>query len=215
MIRVERITIEELRIKEVYRYMGFWKGEPEANVTSMVESCLPDFLNAVSGKVCFSEESLSISHDGLRKARVQMGNLVTFSDNLADHLEGCGRCILLAATAGPQADMLRNKALIQGGAIRQLVMDAMGTEAVEWVADKLTEKLEAMYKSFDLQARFSPGYGDLPLELQKELVEYLDTKRKIGVGLSESLLLTPSKSITAIIGIRRKGERSRTANEYC
>ncbi len=204
MIRVERIKIEELRVPEVYRYMGFWKGEPEENVVAMVENCLPDFLNVVAGKVCFTEESLSISHDGRGKARVQMGSLVTFSDNLADHLEGCSRCILLAATAGPQADMLRNKALIQGGAIRQLAMDALGTEAVEWVADKFTQNIEKIYSGFRLTSRFSPGYGDLPLEMQKDLVQYLDTKRKIGVGLSESLLLTPSKSITAIIGIKRK-----------
>lgn len=203
MIRVERIKIEELRIPEVYRYMGFWQGEPEENIKSMVDSCLPDFMAAVGGKVCFSEEKLSLSYDGIRKPRIQMGNLVTFSDNLATHLKGCGRCILMAATAGPQADMLRNKALFQGGTMRQLVMDALGTEAVEWVADRFTERIKAYYPGYELISRFSPGYGDLPLELQKELTDYLDTKRKIGVGLSDSLLLTPSKSITAVIGIKR------------
>ena len=207
MIRVERIKIEELRVPEVYRYMGIHTGDPDEKLRSMVESCIPDFLNSAGGKVCFSEERLCISYDGRNKAAVQMGNILTHSDDLARHLTGCGRCILMAATCGPQADMLRNRALIQGGTLRQLVMDALGTEAVEWTADRFTENLRPVYTGFELVSRFSPGYGDLPLELEKDLTAYLDTKRKIGVGLSDSLLLTPSKSITAIIGIRKINEK--------
>lgn len=204
MIRVERLKIEELRLPEVYRYMGFHKGEPDEGIKAQVASCLPDFLNVVGGKVCFSEEKVSISHDGVKKARVQIGEMVCFSEDLARHLEGCHRAILMAATVGPQADMIRNKALIQGGAMRQLVMDALGTEAIEWTADTFTDRIKVFYKGYELKSRFSPGYGDLELSLQKDLVQYLDTKRKIGVGLTDAVLLTPSKSITAIIGIRRQ-----------
>ena len=52
-----------------------------------------------------------------------------------------------------------------------------------------------------LRPRFSPGYGDLPLELQKDVFRVLDCPRKIGLSLNESLLMSPSKSVTAIIGI--------------
>ena len=52
--------------------------------------------------------------------------------------------------------------------------------------------------------RFSPGYGDLSLEVQKEIFSLLDCPRKIGVSLGDSLLMTPSKSVTAIIGYGTK-----------
>ena len=56
---------------------------------------------------------------------------------------------------------------------------------------------------------FSPGYGDLPLDLQREIFAALDCPKRIGVSLNESLLMSPSKSVSAIIGLG--GE----ANERC
>ena len=52
-----------------------------------------------------------------------------------------------------------------------------------------------------LKPRFSPGYGDLPLEMQRDIFRVLDCSRKIGLTLNESLLMSPSKSVTAIVGI--------------
>ena len=53
-----------------------------------------------------------------------------------------------------------------------------------------------------LAARFSPGYGDLPLEFQREIFRALDVPRRIGVSLGSSCLMSPSKSVTAIVGIK-------------
>ena len=55
-----------------------------------------------------------------------------------------------------------------------------------------------------LTERFSPGFGDLPLELQRQVTEALDCPRSLGITLGESLLMTPSKSVTAIIGMKAR-----------
>ena len=51
--------------------------------------------------------------------------------------------------------------------------------------------------------RFSPGYGDWPLEQQPEMVRLAESE-KIGVHLSDASMLVPRKSITAIIGLAKK-----------
>ena len=53
-------------------------------------------------------------------------------------------------------------------------------------------------------SRYSPGYGDLPLELQREIIRVLDCGRTIGITLTESLLMQPSKSVTAVIGMKER-----------
>ncbi|MBR3258643.1 MAG: vitamin B12 dependent methionine synthase, partial [Eggerthellaceae bacterium] len=47
-----------------------------------------------------------------------------------------------------------------------------------------------------------PGYGDLPLEVQPDLLGLLDASRRLGITLSDSLLMSPTKSVTAIVGLR-------------
>jgi cobalamin-dependent methionine synthase I len=82
---------------------------------------------------------------------------------------------------------------------RALIMQAIGTERVEALLDMLTEELKKEYGK--LRPRFSVGYGDAPLAAQREITARLDTARQIGVSLSDSLIMTPTKSVTAIIGI--------------
>ena len=86
-----------------------------------------------------------------------------------------------------------------------LLLGAIGTAAVEALCDRFCKDVgdELAQKGELLSPRFSPGYGDLPLSLQKEIFSYLGCSRSIGLTLNESLLMTPAKSVTAIAGIKR------------
>ena len=88
---------------------------------------------------------------------------------------------------------------------KALFFQAIGSERVEALADKFNEEIreEARAKGFTTHPRYSPGYGDLALDIQKEIFEVLDCTKQIGITLSESLLMSPSKSITAIIGLKK------------
>ena len=67
---------------------------------------------------------------------------------------------------------------------------------------------DASGTGMSLRPRFSPGYGDLPLAVQREFMTLLDCAHLIGINLNESLLMSPSKSVTAIIGIYPSNEVS-------
>ena len=79
-------------------------------------------------------------------------------------------------------------------------MQALGAERVEALCDAFCAEFEGA------KMRFSPGYGDLPLDTQRALFALLDCPRKLGLTLNESLLMSPSKSVTAIMGLAAKGE---------
>ena len=87
---------------------------------------------------------------------------------------------------------------------KALFFQAIGAERIESLCDTFCAELKE--NGLQLRPRFSPGYGDLPLDLQKDLFRVLDCSRKIGLTLNESLLMSPSKSVTAIIGIGGRAE---------
>ena len=78
---------------------------------------------------------------------------------------------------------------------RAVMLQAFGAERIEALCEAVCADGGAV------TARFSPGYGDLPLNLQGDLFQILDCPRKIGLTLNQSLLMSPSKSVTALMGI--------------
>ena len=115
------------------------------------------------------------------------------SERLAEHLAGCDKATLMAVTIGKGIEKETNDVL------RDLLRDAIGTEAVEALADKVNDivKKNAKQKGYKTKWRFSVGYGDWNIEDQKHILEALKADF---VTLSESFMMSPKKSVTAIIG---------------
>ena len=82
---------------------------------------------------------------------------------------------------------------------------------MEQVCDKAEEEIFADKPNLYRTWRFSPGYGDLPIDIQGDILNALNAQRRIGLTVTESSLLVPTKSVTAIIGISSdpisKGEK--------
>ena len=123
-------------------------------------------------------------------------------ESIRRHLSGCDQVILMAATLGSEAESLlrRTQKLDMSDA---LILDALGSTAIEAVCDRLCDEIAEKVFPRRLTSRFSPGYGDLPLEQQGELFAVLDVTRRIGVSLSASGLMLPQKSVTALIGVKQ------------
>ena len=82
-----------------------------------------------------------------------------------------------------------------------VVLDAMASTAIEQVCAQVDEIIAAQNPERFMTFRFSPGYGDYPISLQRDFLRLLDAPRKIGLSLSESCLLVPAKSVTAVAGL--------------
>ena len=84
---------------------------------------------------------------------------------------------------------------------KAVIYDALGSALVETGCDEAERDISARFPNQFLTDRFSPGYGDLPLELQPRLCAALDAGRRLGLTVSQSLLMNPVKSVTAVIGL--------------
>lgn len=113
-------------------------------------------------------------------------------------LTDCGSCLLVAGTLGIEIDR-RLKYFAGFDMTRYVIMDAAASAYIEEICDSLQGALPFQQMTF----RFAPGYGDVPLTMQKQLLNVLDAGRRIGLTLTSTLLMTPTKSITGIVGIGR------------
>ena len=119
------------------------------------------------------------------------------SHDLSCILSSCQRAIFLAVTTGIETDRLIHR-LERSSRSDAFFADSVGSAAIESFCNLICRRLA---NELPITKRFSPGYGDLPLEFQRDLLGRLDAHASVGITLNSSLLMTPMKSITAIIGI--------------
>lgn len=188
----------ELDRGEVFRYLGCGYDKPQ-ELEGLIEKCASMVKGRLQYKVCYKSFPIKFSAD-----EIDLGFSKTKSLSLMKNLSGCTEIILFAATVGIEIDRLIAKysSISQPEAI---CLQAVGSERIEALCDAFNKeiKTELMQKGYFTKPRFSPGYGDLPLLIQKDIFAVLDCSRKIGLTLNESLLMSPSKSVTAIIGVGR------------
>lgn len=180
--------------REVLRYMGGREASEE--VAELLTSAIEEAKNAFSYRAIVCE--LPIVSNG---ERLDLGFATVESRDLSKNLAGCDRILLLAATVGVGIDRLMARYGRLSPA-RALCMEAIGSERVEALCDAACEVLSREYGT--LRPRFSAGYGDLPLSLQRDIFEYMQCHKHIGLTLNESLLMSPAKSVTAIIGVPKR-----------
>ena len=129
------------------------------------------------------------------------------SRKLARHLDGCHAAYLVCGTLGTGFDALLRRVSVKS-ASDTLVLQAVGTAAIEEWMDGIEEAIRSELAPGEiLVRRYSPGYGDFPLEAQRELLGMLDSPRKVGVSLTDTLLMAPSKSVSAVIGVKMENPK--------
>lgn len=122
--------------------------------------------------------------------------------DIAAHLEGAVRVVVMAVSLGMESERVLRREIALS-ATDGLLLDAMASSMAEDAARRLHEEIAAWAQSQGLHAggRFSPGYGDLPLEVQPKLLAALSAGKLLGMSLTEGNLLVPGKSVTALIGL--------------
>ncbi|MBQ8249872.1 MAG: Vitamin B12 dependent methionine synthase activation subunit [Clostridia bacterium] len=180
---------------EILRYSGACGNVPE--IDALTRECLAELDGVLTYKACF--RIFDVSADG---TMLDLGFTRTDSAALSKNLHGCDRIVVFAATVGIGLDRLIAR-YSRISPSKALVFQAIGAERIEALCDAFCAEVNelAREKGCSVRPRFSPGYGDLELSLQRDIFSVLDCSRKIGLTLNESLLMSPTKSVTAIIGI--------------
>ncbi|MDD4159433.1 MAG: vitamin B12 dependent-methionine synthase activation domain-containing protein [Synergistaceae bacterium] len=127
--------------------------------------------------------------------------------DLADVCRGCKKAALMAATLGSGIDILLRRAQTEDMS-NAVILDACASAEIERVTDLAEgEIIKSALPEEYLRMRFSPGYGDVPLEESQKIISALNAERKIGLKLTGMNMLVPMKSVTAVIGISESKTR--------
>ena len=190
------ISLTQINPDEVLRYMGTPPDQAGADLRALAETCAQEVLSAARPRWAYRVFDLTPQAEGVR---LDCGLLLPGED-LKRHLKDCRRAALFCATLSAQVDALIRRAE-SGDMLRALALDCCAAAAVEEVCDQIEGELQGQFPGCFFPFRFSPGYGDLPLTLQGPLLNLLDAPRKVGLCASSTHILTPRKSVTAILGI--------------
>lgn len=195
MISVKIYDPPELNIREIMRYARI-RGA-DNTYAELIDECVKEAEPYLSYRVCYSVLDV-VRENGT----LVFGGIRTASKTVSKAIKDAEKIILFAATVGAPFDRLINK-YSRISPSKALVLQAVGAERVESLCDMFCDEMntELCAKGKRLTPRVSPGYGDIGLEMQRDIFAVLDCPRKIGLTLDESLLMSPSKSVTAICGI--------------
>ena len=172
---------------EALRYLGWQKELPEENA-ALYDKAEELFLAAAQPKYYYQVFDKN-----------ELGFLLTGND-IAAHLATSKKIVLLAATLGSAVDMLIRRSQIEDMAL-SVIIDALASAAIEEVCDAAAESVHKEYPHLRQTSRYSPGYGDWPITVQPKVAAVLDTARRAGICVLNTNLMTPRKSVTAILGL--------------
>ncbi len=204
--------------KETYRYLGYhFGGEVSVNdeLEKIVDELTAKLKENITPRCIYEIYKLTVDENTCKLYQYHMDNNTASSDNvflsinsqkLSAHIKECRYAILFAATIGPGADMLIRR-YSGRSTVKSAILQAAGAAAIEAFADEVTEQIRTEIDILFSQSetkfkmRFSPGYGDFSLEHQKDFFKLLQLEKNLGMSLNSALLMSPSKSITAVIGV--------------
>lgn len=184
--------------KEAVRYLGFGRREADEATLRLVAAAFSQLERAASPRIVWRVFDLKTAGEG----RLDIGGMEVESRSLWKNMKGCCQAVVLGATLGSGVDLLmRRQSLTDMAAavVTQACAAAMLEEYLDGEQEKIGRELEREGKY--LRPRFSPGYGDFSICHQGQLLAMLEAPKRIGLSMTDSSMLTPVKSVTAVIGV--------------
>ncbi|NLY91618.1 MAG: Vitamin B12 dependent methionine synthase activation protein [Firmicutes bacterium] len=197
----------EIAQDEILRYLGYRNQNPDPATAKLIAECLSELKAVIRAGVVYQRYPLEKQGDRIGLSGT---NLTIYSKDLSHHLRQADQCLLLAATLGLGPDQ-RIATYARLDLARGIVLDACATAAIEALCAEAQNKLKAKLakEGYALTGRYSPGYGDLAITLQKAILEVLRAYPRIGLTVNEEHILLPRKSVTAFIGLEKREESGR------
>ena len=182
-------------LHETARYMGYKHGaEPSEAICELIEEAYEELCKVITPKYIYKEYDFTRTEDGIIIDGIEFK-----SKKLLNHLRNSTSVILFGATIGVGADTLVRKYSVTDVAMTSVV-HCVGASLVENLCDIACDELKSTIKG-EHRPRFSPGYGELHISSQVDFFKLLPMTTQLGVTLSENYMMTPTKTVTAFIGV--------------
>lgn len=209
--------ITELDRSEVLLYLGHRGSEIPESLHALIDECISETLSAMKPRMVMKRYHLNKpdsslpSRERYEKGIVLSGSRITLTgESIAKHLIYCDEAFLISTSIGLGVERLIKRYMMTDPA-KGVIMDSCGSVAVEAVTQAAEDEAGelAAADGLNITWRFGPGYGDLPITIQRDIIEELDATNRIGVAVNDDCLLSPTKSETAVIGIMKQEREKR------
>lgn len=193
--------------EEVLRYLGYKNQKIEHGLNELIDECIKEVEKYIKPKCIFKVYNIKKSKD---KIELTSSILCFSGKDIIKHLKDSKKCAVMAVTLGNAIDT-KIRYYEKINLTKALILDACATSAVENLCDKVQEEIKNKAESINMGItfRYSPGYGDFSIDIQKNIINSLDANKKIGLSSTENCILIPRKSVTAVIGFQNKGIESK------
>ena len=191
--------------EEVLRYLGV-KGSVEENINNLIDETIEEIKKIIRFNFTYRIFKIRVKKN---KVALENCELDFHGNSINHHLRYSDKCALFAATLGSEVDRKINY-YEKLDMTKALIFDACATAAIEEGCDFVEEEIRkiALKEDREITFRFSPGYGDLSLDIQSEFLQLLDGYKNLGLTVSSHSILIPRKSVTAIIGFIPKDKKT-------
>ena len=184
-------------ITDALRYMRVPPDAHDNELVSIVKNSFAELEKFIAPRCVWGKFDISHFDGGFKIAGTDF-----YSRDLSRLTARSNQCFLIAATLGAEVDrqiiLAQKKDMLKG-----IALDACASVRIDSFCDSFvkSEIENTLSENNFLTSRFSPGYGDAPLKLNEDIIIMLNAQKNIGLSLTSSFMLTPVKSITAVIGV--------------
>lgn len=198
-VTVDKVTFNINR-KQILQTMGYNSG-PTAptRILKMVNELARQNLDFTDPSYSYIIRDIQSVQDD----RINIeGSIRLRSRTLARMLKTCRKVAMFVLTIGDRLEQSAATLAREGSVLKASVLEAIGSNAVEQVAELLHDRIsyEVSNRGLLTGRRFSPGYCDWAID-QQEIVFQAMNGNSAGVQLTEGYLMLPRKSISGLIGI--------------
>ncbi|MFW5749700.1 MAG: Vitamin B12 dependent methionine synthase activation subunit [Halanaerobium sp.] len=193
----------EIDRNEVLRYLQTSKDLDDQNINRLLEESIAEIKKLINFRYLYQKFAIEETEAGVK---IKDTTLTLKGRSIKKHLQNSKEIYLMAATLGAQVDK-RISYYEKISVTKSMIFDACATTAIEEGCDQVEAEIKKEVLAAgneDITFRYSPGYGDLGIDIQKEFLRILKAPKKIGLTASKYNMLIPTKSVTAIIGVLKE-----------
>ncbi len=204
----EQMSPTERDYSETARYLGYQKlTVPDEQISILIKQGVHELLEIIQPQAVYEFFPVQVEYDeSADKGCVCFSDVTINSKDLARNLRNCDGVYIFASTLGASTDALIRRTQ-HTDSVKAAVLQAAGAMYIEKFVDILNQKIkdDVAAAGKQTQPRFSPGFGDVDLSVQKDFFRLLPCTR-IGLSLMDTLIMSPEKSVTAFIGVLRQAQ---------
>lgn len=193
------ISLTSINQSEALRYLNYGNNRPDEKIQAIIDRCEKKILETIKPRYIYKVFDISFMPDGVHAIG---STLILKGNDIAQHLKGCEKAVLMCATLSADIDMLIRNAQIED-MTEAVIYDSLASVCIEQLCDSVENEIHERLPEYFHTWRYSPGYGDLPIDIQPQFVEVMNAGKRIGLCVTDTDMLTPKKSVTAVIGLSR------------